>query len=326
MGMKPEELKEKMKGILIVLMTPFTEKDELDEEGLRENIDFILDKCRNKDVIIISTGSTGECYALTDDEWKKTVKITVEEVNGAFPVVVGTMKEATKLTIERSKYAQEVGADGVMIVPPYYHLPSTEGLYNHYKKIAESINIGVTIYNNPVVSKVWIDPKLMKKLSKIENIIACKENTGDLAKYYSMTQNVDSKDMVFVTGRGELYYSYAVMHGCRGFITSIANFAPELDLELYDAGSKLDVLRIRSAIKKLEPIMNLRSKYSERLKIPHIMSAHLGIDSLSIYQAILKEAMNLVGLRGGKVRLPMDNLNNEEIKELKQVLKETGVL
>jgi 4-hydroxy-tetrahydrodipicolinate synthase len=328
MGMHYKELIEKFRGIFIVTMTPFTADNQLDEVGLKKNIRFLVDKCKDEDVYLVPTGSTGECYALSEAEWKRAVDLTIEAANGKLPVIVGTSQAGTDLTIERCKYAEAAGADGVMIVHPYYHLASKVGLYNHYKAIAESIpNLGIMIYNNDVVSKMWIDSELMGRLAKIPNIVGCKENSIDINRFRTETRKINPKDMKFIYGMGEPYYYYAALHdGCHGFISAPANFCPEILFDLYHGGVERNEAKMRQAMDKLDLFDDFTGKVAKRYERPTVLSAGLAVHGHNIYQATIKEGMNLCGLNGGKVRLPMDNLTNEEIAELREVLVKMGVL
>jgi 4-hydroxy-tetrahydrodipicolinate synthase len=328
MAMNYQEFKQNIKGIFIATMAPFTPDNQLDEDGVRKNIKFLADKCQGEDVFILATGSTGECYALSEAEWKKSVDITIEAAKGKLPVMVGTAQAGTDLTIARCQYAEKAGADGVMIVHPYYHIASTEGLYNHYKAIAEACpNLGIMIYNNEVVSKISIDAELLAKLSKIPNIVACKENNIDVTRFHGEVRKVDPQDMKFICGMGEPYYYYlAMQEGCCGLVSGPANFCPEIILELYHGGVKRNQDKMRKAMEKIELFNDFTGKLAKRYVRPTVLSPGLAIHGHNIYQAVVKEAMNLCGLSAGKVRLPMDNLKDDEILELREVLVKMGVL
>jgi len=308
-------------------MTPFDENEEFDEKALRESLGHIVNKLKGEDAVFIPTGSTGEFYAMTDEECRKVAKITVEEVNGVFPVIVGTARAGTKAAIEMSRYAQDVGADGVMIVLPYYHLVTKEGLYRHYKRIADNLNIGIMIYNNPVASKLWIPPDLMAKLSKIENIVADKENTPNAVAYYWMQKSVDPEDMVIVCGLGQLMYPFEALYGCPGYVTGLANFAPEIAIGIYKAAMQKDFNKLTELEDKIASYHQFLSKVAQkRGALPTVLSPHIATAELPFYQSVYKEAMNLIGLPGGRARDPMENITAEEKDELKGILKDLGVL
>jgi len=299
-----DELKEKLRGVLVVMVTPFTEKDEVDEEGLRENTRFLVEKGVN---VLVPTGSTGEFYALFDDERKKVIRTVVDEANGKVPVVAGTAHAGTKLTLEMSRYAEDVGADGAMIVSPYYHHPSDEGIYQHYRTVAEGLNIGIMVYNNPRTSKVTIKPPLMARLAEIDQIVADKETTYDMKQFHDMISLVGDKIQV-LCGMGELWYSFVAPLGSPGFISSTANFAPEISLNLYHAAEKGDFAEVKRVIEFISPLERLSDKLGHR------------------FVSMVKEAMNLLGLSGGRVRLPLTPLTENEEKELRKALASLGKL
>ena len=326
MPMSPKELKDRIRGVLHLVMTPFDENEELDEKALREGVRWVAEKLEGEDVVFIPTGSTGEFYAMNDEECKRVAEIVVEEVNGKFPVIVGTARAGTRPTIEMSRFAQKVGADGVMVVLPYYHLVTEEGIYRHFKKIAESIDIGIMVYNNPVTSKLWISPELMAKLSKIDNIIADKENTPKAEAYYWMRRAVDPDDMVITCGLGQMMYPFEALFDCPGYVTELANFAPDTAVNLYKAAREKDIKKLTEIIDKIAVYHEFIRKLAKKRNIPSVLSPHISIDTLPLYQSVCKEAMNLIGLPGGKVREPMENITAQEKDELKDVLKKMGVL
>lgn len=318
--MRFDSLKEFLMGgsVLVVQMTPFTKDDEVDVEGLRENTRYLVEVGKGGKLALVPCGSNGEFYAMKEDEIKKVIKVVVEEAGGKVPVIAGTGAAGTKIAVELSKYAQDVGADGVQVVLPYYHVPDEEGMYLHYKKIAEALDIGVMIYNNPSVSKVYIRPSLMKRLAEIPNIVGVKENTPFIDMFYQQVKAVGNK-IPIVQGRGEWWYVATLPYGARGFVSGLANFMPEFSLELLKAGNEGHWKKAHELIKKLEPfdefIAKMREKYGPSTTIlqPPYTTSY-------IYMSVRKAAMNLLGLKGGSMRLPLVNLKDEDIAELKNVL------
>ncbi|MCK4803384.1 MAG: dihydrodipicolinate synthase family protein [Spirochaetes bacterium] len=327
MSMKPQELKENTKGIVHLVMTHFDEEGEVDEKAIRVSVKHVANALKGIDAVFLTTGSTAEFYAMTDEECKKIIKMVIEEVNGEYPVITGTARAGTKWTIEMSQYAQDAGADGVMIISPYYNPVTQEGLYRHYKKIAESIDIGIMIYNNPVISKLWIPPELMARLSKIENVVALKENTADALKYYWMQKAVDPEDMVIICGIGQLMFPFEAIYGCPGFVTELANFAPHIAVDFYKAAMKRDFDKLTELTDKIAPYHRFINKLAQkRGLLPTILSQYMSGSVLPFYQSIIKEAMSLIGLPGGKVREPMENLTAQEKEMLREVLENMDVL
>jgi len=324
--MNPKELKDKIKGIIHLVVSPFDEDGQLDEKALRKSLNFTMNALKGQDAVFLTTGSTAEFYAMTDEECKKAITVAVEEVAGKFPVIAGTGRPGTKLTIKMSQYAQQVGADGVLVVSPYYQPPTKEGLFRHFKMVAENIDIGIMIYNNPVTSKLWIPPELMARLSKIENIVADKENTTNALAYYWMQKAVDPKDMVIICGIGQLMYTFCTLYGCPGFVTEFANFAPDIAISFYEAAQQRDFDKLTQLADKIAPYQQfLAELVRRRSAIPTILSPYISSSELPFYQTVIKEAMGLTGLPGGAVREPMENLTDEEKKELRKVLENMGI-
>jgi len=319
--MQLSELKKAMKGIFVVQTTPFNKDGSLDLEGMRANTRWLAERMSGKDFVFVPLGSTGEFYAMSDDECQAVIKIVVEEVNGRLPVFVGTARAGTQETIKMCQYAQSVGADGVQVVLPYYHIPEEEGMYQHYKQIAESVNIGIMLYNNPGVSGSWVKPALMAKLSKIPNFIAVKESTPSVLSYYWMQKTVDPKDTVILCGPGEQMFSFEAPHSCPGFVTFIANFAPELSYSIYEAAVARGFNKVTELVDSLAPFYSFISKAVENHG-PHTgVPGAGGISSGYMFIGVVKVAMDIVGLRGGEVRLPLVGLNKEEKTELGSILR-----
>jgi 4-hydroxy-tetrahydrodipicolinate synthase len=226
-----------------------------------------------------------------------------------------------------SQFAQEAGADGVLIVSPYYQPATKEGLFRHFQMVAESIDIGIMIYNNPTTTKLWIPPSLMARLSKIENIVADKENTTNALAYYWMQKAVDPKDMVIICGIGQLMYPFCAVYGCPGFVTELGNFAPDIAISFYKAAQQRDFDKLTQLSDKVAPYQQFLSKLAQRRGvIPTVLSPYISSNELPFYQSVIKSAMSLMGLPGGHVREPMENITAAESEELQNILKDMGVL
>ena len=327
MPMKPELLREGMKGMIHLVMTHFDEQDRVDLHGLKKAVRRTVETLKGEDAVFLATGSTAEFYALTEDENLSIIRTVVEEVGGIFPVVAGTGRAGTKLTIEASQEAQKAGADGVLVINPYYQPVTREGLFRHFRAIAESIDIGIMIYNNPVASKLWIPPDLMVRLSKIPNIVADKENTSSAPAYYAMQRAVDPRDMVIIAGLGSLMFSFEAVYGCPGFVTELTNFAPRLAIDIYHAGRDRDFQRLAELSDRASPFFQFIGRCAQRRgPLPTVLSPVLPVAELPFYQSVIKAAMSLTGLPGGPVREPMENISDQERIELGEVLREIGVL
>lgn len=328
MTMTLDELKKRLKGIVPVQFCPYTKDKQLDVEGLRKNTQFLVDfaKGDNKDVVVMTNGSTTECYANSLEEQKTVIKTVVDTVGGSIPVVAGVSQAAAERTIELAKYAEDVGADVAVMTPPYYHSPSKEGMYQYCKAVAEAVNIGIMIYNNADVSGTLVPPDLMARLAKIENIIAVKDNATNAADYAFKALTIESEDMVLLNGLGEIHYVGAAAYGIRykGFISFLANFAPSLSYEVYEAVESGDFKKALEALRKQLPIWNLLVKFNRKRESISVIPECLRTNYM--YMGVGKAAMDLVGLHGGPLRLPMENLSDEERQELRVVLKEVGAI
>lgn len=310
--MEPKELKEKYAGSLVVMVTPFKKDYSLDEEGLRYNTRFLI---KNGVHALHPTGSTGEFFSLTPEEHKKVIKTVVDEAEGKVPVVPGTSHSGTKLTVELSKYAEDAGADGVMVLPPYYIHPDVEGVYEHYKRVAESVHIGIVVYSNPWTSKVHITPELMAKLAEIPNIVAIKE-CHDMGLTVRMFKLLKGK-IALTTGWGEYLAPFCYMIGGQGSVTEFGNIAPRIGVEMYEAAQRKDWAKVMELYFKALPFFEL--EYGNLLNPREIMPNPKFIP-------MVKEAMNILDLPAGPPRSPLLPLSNEEKKEIRSVLKKVGLL
>ncbi len=318
--MQLSELKKRMRGVMVVQATPFNADGSLDLEGMRGNTRWLAEYATGKEFIFTPVGSTGEFYAMSDDECKAVIKIVVEETAGRVVVMAGAGRAGTRETIKACQDAQSVGANGAMVIIPYYHVPLEEGMYQHYKQVAESVDkdFGIMVYNNPFVSGSWIKPPLMAKLSKIPNIIALKECTPYIMSYFAMKRAIDPKDAAVLCSIGEeIFPSAAALYGGAGFINAAANFAPYRAYSLYEATVVRDFNKVAEIINSMAPY------YSFVDKVTANHSPHTGVGARggNIYIGVMKASMDIIGLRGGEVRLPLVGLNEEEKDELRDVLR-----
>ena len=324
MAITPNEMREKVKAVVIVQGTPFNSDGSLDLQGLRANTQFLVERCKGKRFVLVPTGSTGEFYALSDAERIQVIETVIEVADGAVPVVAGTAAAGTETTIELSQAAEKAGADGVQVVLPYYHVPSEEGLYRHFVRLADALNIGVMIYNNPAVSKLWMPPHIMVRCSEHPNIIADKENTSEVVLYKAMRDAVDPAKMTVLCGLGDLQFAYEAALGCPGFVSWTANLAPDLSLALLDAADASDFGKVREIIGKTGRLYEFAGVCARRRgRDPWILP---GFTSGHIYVGIMKAAMEMMGLAGGPVRGPGDDITDAEREELRAILKEIGLL
>lgn len=330
MVMKPEEFRKRCQGIVPVQFCPYTRDcARIDLEALKRNTQFLVDFARegSKDVLILTNGSTTEFYANSIEEQQSVIKTVVDTVGGAVPVITGVSQAGTEQTIKMAKYAEKVGADCAMVAVPYYHTPFKEGVYQHFRAVAEAVSIGIMVYNNPDVTGAIIDPELTARLSKIDNVVALKDNTPIAGECFFKTLLIEPEDMAFLNGMGEIGYVASAAYGLRykGFVTFIANFAPQLSYELYQAVEKeRDFVRGQEVLRKLAPFWSLLVKYSAKRSSPSLIPG--GYKAPYAYMDLGKAAMDLTGLYGGPIRLPLQDATDEEKEELKEVLKKMGLI
>jgi 4-hydroxy-tetrahydrodipicolinate synthase len=216
-----------------------------------------------------------------------------------------------------------------MVVPPYYHHASKEGMYQYYKTVAESVNIGIMIYNNPDVSGTLIPPDLVARLAKIDNIVATKDNSPIAADYAFKALLIDPEDMVLINGLGELQYVGSAAYGnrYRGFVSFLANFAPRLSYAIYEAVEEGNFKKAYQSLQKIFPLFSFMARAQSRRESISVFPEWLRAPTMFI--SIGKVAMDLVGLRGGPYhpgQLPLEELTDQEKQELKTALKEMGVI
>jgi len=311
-----------MKGaVMCVQLTPFKENEDVDYEGLKENTAFLIDASKGEPLVLTPVGSTGEKYAVTDEEWKRIVKVVVDVANNRVPVVPGASHSGTRVALERARYAQDVGADGVMIVLPYYHVPEEEGLYLHYKRIADALDIGVVLYNNPDVSKIYMMPHVLKRLiDTTDNIVAVKENTPFIPTLYEHIKTVGDR-VPILQGRGEWWFAATVFLGVRGYISGYANFMPRICFDLLKAGLSGDYNRVKEIMRKLDPYEEFIARMCRKYGPSTTILPYPYISSYMVY-AVMKATMDMLGLRGGHMRLPLLDLKEEDKRELEKIVFE----
>ncbi|HUT16418.1 MAG TPA: 4-hydroxy-tetrahydrodipicolinate synthase [Anaerolineae bacterium] len=293
----------KWHGVFGVLCTPFAEDEQVDEQVLRRHIRFLLDEGRVHG--IIPTGSTGEFVLLSEEERKKVVDITIDEVKGSVPVVVGAAAASTRDTIMHAQYAQEVGADGVMVVSPYYCHPSQEELYEHYRTLAQNIDIPIMLYNNPATSGVDILPPLAERLAKIDNVSYIKESTGDMGRVAEIMRRCGDR-MTVLCGCDTLALEMFAM-GVRGWVAAPANVVPGLCVELYElAVVQGDLAKARELYFKLLPLFDM-------------------FESTGQYVQLVKAGLEMLGRPAGVPRRPLLPASKHARARLWAILESLGL-
>ncbi len=289
-----------LKGAMVAIITPF-KNGKVDEESLRK---LIKRQLTGGIDVIVPCGTTGEAATLSMDEYEKVISITVEECKDRAPVLAGAGTNNTKHVIELAKIAESCGADAILSVAPYYNKPTQEGLFQHYKTIAESVNIGVVLYNVPGRTSVNILPETVIKLSKINNIIGIKEASGSLNQ---VSRILEGKTDHFNIVSGDDFLTLPMMSlGATGIISVTANIVPELVSSQYDATVAGDFERAKLLHHKLFPLHE--AMFIETNPLP------------------VKTALSMMGLAEEEFRLPLCKMSKANKEKLRNVLARFNLL
>lgn len=285
-------------GLYTVLVTPFDGENQLDEEGFRENIRYQL---RSGVDGLVVLGTTGEAPTLSDAEQEKVIQIAMEEVRGQVPVVVGTGSYSTEHTVKYTLRAQKLGANGVLIVTPYYNKPTQEGLFLHFKEIAESTQIPIIVYNVQGRTGQNLATGTLKRIAGLPNVVGVKEASGNLVQIMDVIEVVCSQypDFQVISGDDNLTFPLMAVGG-HGIFSVASNLLPRELKELVDALRRGDFAKARELHYQYLPLF--RAMFVETNPIP------------------VKAAMNMWGMAAGKCRLPLCDLGVESQKVLEQTL------
>lgn len=279
------------------MVTPFDEHNELDLEKTSLLLEHLLNN--GTDGIVVG-GTTGESPTLTTEEKLALYKHVVSVVNGRVPVIAGTGSNNTKETIELTKEVENIGVDGILLVAPYYNKPNQDGLYEHFKAVAESTFLPIMLYNIPGRSVVNMSVDTTVKLSKIPNIVSIKDASGDLDMMSEIIERTDD-DFTLYSGDDGLTLP-ALSVGATG-VVSVASHIIGLEMkEMIDAFQNGDIQKAASIHRKLLPKMNALF--------------------LAPSPSPVKSALNERGVTVGTVRLPLVPLTEEEMNKMNQMLNQ----
>lgn len=281
--------------IVTAMVTPFDEQGEIDFPATRNLINHLI---ANGTEALVVSGTTGESPTLTEKEKVKLFKFTVNVVNGRVPVIAGTGSNNTKESIELTMLAEDAGVDGVMLVAPYYNNPCQEGLYQHFKAIAVATSLPIMLYNIPGRSVVNISVDTVVRLSKIRNIVAIKEASGNLDK---MVEIIDRTPKDFSLYSGDDGLTIPVLSIGGAGVVSVASHV---------IGNEMQTM-----IKNFQSGNNAQAARDHRRLLPIMKALFVAPNPTAV-----KAALNFNGIPVGGVRLPMVPLSNEQLHHLQQVL------
>jgi 4-hydroxy-tetrahydrodipicolinate synthase len=253
---------------------------------------------------LFPVGSQGEFYALTFEEKKRVIEVVVQETKGRVPVYAGTGAVTTRDAVALTKMAEEAGVSAVSVLTPYFIRPNEEELFEHYSTIAKATRLPVLLYNNPQRTGVNISAEFVTRASKIENIVGIKDSSGDVTLTSEYIRRTGDQFSV-LAGRDTLIYG-TLCYGGKGAIAATANVAPRVVVEIYEAFQAGDWKRSLEAQFRLAPL-------------------RLAFD-LGTFPVVIKEALNLLGIDAGVGIPPVGGITPKAKGELKEILKNMGLL
>ncbi|MDG6256304.1 MAG: 4-hydroxy-tetrahydrodipicolinate synthase [Methanomicrobiaceae archaeon] len=284
-------------GVLPAIITPFqdTPERDLDIEGLRSNIRFLLSQGIHG---IVPCGSTGESATLTFEEHETVIGETIDVVDDRVPVLAGTGSNNTAEALRFTKAAKDQGADGVLVISPYYNKPNRSGLIKHYTALAD-LDIPVILYNVPGRTGQNLLPDLVAELAAHPNIVGIKEASGNISQVSDILEKTRDEEFVVLSGDDAMTLPILALGG-HGVISVAANVVPRLMAEMYESFGAGDLDAARQLHFRMGPLF--RGMFIDTNPIP------------------VKTAAGLRGMAAGPVRLPLDGLDQPKIEDLKKVL------
>jgi 4-hydroxy-tetrahydrodipicolinate synthase len=286
-------------GSIVALVTPFKD-GKIDWQSLEGLIEFHLE---NGTQGIVPCGTTGESATLTHEEHDAVVKAVVKNVNKRVPVIAGTGSNSTSEGVRLTRAAEKAGADGALMISPYYNRPTQEGIYQHYRKVAAEVGIPIIVYNIPGRTGSKIEPETLARMAEIKNIAGVKEATGSVDQAIDVIRLCGDRLAVY-SGEDSLIFSLMALGG-QGVISTVANVAPKRTAQLAEACLLGHWEKGREYQFELIPL--IRSLFIETNPIP------------------VKTALSLMGKCSGELRLPLTPMAEGNVKKLNQAMSEFGL-
>jgi 4-hydroxy-tetrahydrodipicolinate synthase len=287
-------------GSMVALVTPFKD-GKVDWQSLEDLIEFHIQSGTHG---IVPCGTTGESATLSHEEHDSVVKTVVKTVNKRVPVIAGTGSNSTAEAVRLTRAAEISGADGALMISPYYNRPTQEGIYQHYRKVASEVGIPIIVYNIPGRTGSKIEPETLARMAEVENIAGVKEATGSVDQAIDVIRLCGDRLAVY-SGEDSLIFSLMALGG-KGVISTVANVAPKQTAQLATACLNGDWEKGRALQFKLIPL--IRSLFVETNPIP------------------VKTALSLMGKCSGELRLPLTPMAEGNLKKLSQAMSEFGLV
>lgn len=292
---------EKYHGAIVAIVTPFI-NNEIDEQGLVDLINFQIENGTHG---IVPCGTTGESATVSFEEHKRIIELTVQTVDGRVPVIAGTGANSTAESIDLAKSAKASGADATLSVVPYYNKPNQEGLYQHFKTIAEAVDIPVILYNVPSRTVTNMLPETVARLAQLDNVIGIKEATGSLQQISEVIRQCPDD---FIVLSGDDFTSMpTVLIGGKGVISVASNVHPRGMADLMEAALAGDIKKANEIHYSLYPLMT--SMFSAPNPVP------------------AKKGAELLGkIKDGSPRLPLSAIDDKSLEAVTAAMKGVGLL
>jgi 4-hydroxy-tetrahydrodipicolinate synthase len=288
------------RGAIVAIVTPF-KKGKVDEEALRKLVEFQI---KNGTDGIVPCGTTGESSTLSHEEHDRVIEVVIDAAKKRVPVIAGTGSNSTAEAIRLTRHAYKAGADGALMVCPYYNRPTQEGLYQHYKAIAEAVPIPIIVYNIPGRTGVNINPDTLARLAKIKNIVGVKEASGSI-KQMSDVINLCGPKFDVLSG-DDLFTLPLMAMGGHGVISVISNVAPADMAAMVDAFVAGDLKKARTLHYKMAPLID--ALFVETNPTP------------------VKAALAMMKKISYEVRLPLYKLSDANYEKLKKIVVSYGLM
>ena len=293
-------------GTYVAMVTPFDENLQIDEEGFRSNINYLIDKGVSG---LVGAGTTGESATISHDEHRKIIEILVDEVDGRVQTIAGTGSNATSEALDLTQFAQDAGADAALIITPYYNKPQQHALVQHYKAISDETDIPIIAYNVPSRTGINIDVDTVVEIAKIENVDAIKEASGSVDKvsdiYRALSKEGLEDDFNILSGEDSLTFPIMAVGGT-GVISASANI---------DA---------RRMVLMVDSILN--DDYDRAMELHYEMLELIRACFVESNPVPVKTAMGLMGLPSGPLRQPLAPMKEENLEVLKKALKDSELI
>ncbi|HRY03016.1 MAG TPA: 4-hydroxy-tetrahydrodipicolinate synthase [Beijerinckiaceae bacterium] len=288
------------RGSMPALVTPFKD-GAVDEDAYRKLIDWVVESGQHG---LVPVGTTGESPTLSHDEHRKVVEICIAEARGRVPVIAGAGSNNTREAVELAKHAEKAGADGVLIVTPYYNKPNQEGLYQHFKAVDAAVGIPIVIYNIPPRSVIDMSVDTMKRCYELKNVVGVKDATGNIGRI-SMQRQAMGPEFIQLSG-DDITALSCMAAGAHGCISVVANVAPKPTADLMEAC--------------------FAGKYDEALKIQDRLVPLHAATFLEAGVTGAKTGLSFLGRASEEVRLPLVPSTEGTKKAIRAAMVHAGVL